>query len=119
MTRRVSVKEDTSTILMTDHRNIGEAFFFEQGGCLPSSTSSKAECASLNNNCGKNLKWTGKGCRSKKGKSLGDGGCQCKGYCGYSCPGACKSDKECIWSTKKKACYVRATGLPGGPITSC
>lgn len=61
------------------------------------------------------MKWTGPGCKKGK-KKLGDGGCQCKGYCGYGCKKACKKDKECKW--EGGVCKTKA-GVVGEPIPFC
>jgi hypothetical protein len=106
--------------------NIGAAWMFEVSSssqlCAPSSAMDKPTCDRRVSACtgrGLTLKWTGKGCRSKKGVAMGDGGCQCSGYCGYKCAGPCKRDSECYWDRKGKLCRVKATGLPGQPVTAC
>ena len=87
-------------------------------GCHPGFALTQLQCIKSSIRCGDKLKWTGKGCRIKK-KPVGDGGCQCRGYCGYTCRVACTKDKECIWSTVRKACLVKSTGQIGGPILGC
>ena len=93
---------------------------FNTKNCKPSGRMTKQRCRALVSKCEtveSKLKWTGKGCRSPKGAILGDGGCQCDGYCGYHCKKACSSDRQCHWVNN--TCQVRATGLPGVPITQC
>ena len=89
-------------------------------GCHPSFGGSIKECSSRIKACRDQrilMKWSGKGCRGKHGVALGDGGCQCVGYCGYQCKSACNRDKTCRW--KQKRCYVKATNQVGGPIPVC
>ena len=61
---------------------------------------------------------------------LGDGGCQCDNYCGYTCKGSCNNDEQCSWvenkvrnkKIKRKfdgVCVLDTTKLPTGPIKHC
>lgn len=84
------------------------------GDCVPKFGTNKKTCQNLKKKCGNRMKWTGPGC--KKNKKLGDGGCQCKGYCGYQCKKACRKDNECKWESG--VCKTKA-GEIGLPITSC
>jgi len=67
------------------------------------------------------MKWAGIGCpkKGKKGKKLGDGGCQCNQYCGYQCESSCNSDRQCHWVSSESQCYNKYTGLPGVPMSMC
>ena len=88
-------------------------------GCRPEFGASINECLSRIKVCRDQrvlMKWSGEGCR-KKGVALGDGGCQCTGYCGYRCKSACNRDKTCHW--KQNRCYVKTTNEVGGPISVC
>ena len=88
--------------------------------CRPEFGASINQCSSLVKVCRAQqilMKWSGKGCRGKKGVVLGDGGCQCVGYCGYRCKSACNRDKTCHW--KQDRCLVKATNQAGGPIPAC
>jgi hypothetical protein len=58
------------------------------------------------------------GCK-RGGKLIGDGGCQCSGYCAYDCPGPCKRDPECRWDRKTRMCFSKTPDMPGVPITKC
>lgn len=91
--------------------------------CRPNYTKKRNVCEKLITNCAAiylPMKWVGKGCRQLPGhKPLGDGGCQCKGYCGYSCKTPCVKDKECYWNAAAKSCYVKATNEKGVPIDPC
>ena len=125
--QRVSITVAPQVLVSTQHalcksqltRASGSGLFFGPSVCKPDYTVNHVQCVSRNIKCRGVLKWVGKGCRSKKRKIAGDGGCQCRGYCGYTCRGACNKDKECVWATARNACYVKATGQPGGPIASC
>lgn len=57
--------------------------------------------------------------KNKRIKRQGDGGCQCKGYCGYKCKAVCNRDKECYWDAEAGACYSKESGFPGAPINVC
>ncbi|KAH9260756.1 hypothetical protein BASA81_001223 [Batrachochytrium salamandrivorans] len=82
--------------------------------CLPVIGTDKAECATLMKTCAKSnvaMFWAGAGCRVN-GILQQDGGCQCRGYCGYTCSKACNlsSGGRCKWNNNLKACTVAATG---------
>ncbi|KAH9252067.1 hypothetical protein BASA81_010049 [Batrachochytrium salamandrivorans] len=82
--------------------------------CLPVIGTDKAECATLMKTCAKSnvaMFWAGAGCRVN-GILQQDGGCQCHGYCGYTCSKACNlsSGGRCKWNNNLKACTVAATG---------
>ncbi|KAH9252193.1 hypothetical protein BASA81_009785 [Batrachochytrium salamandrivorans] len=82
--------------------------------CLPVIGTDKAECATLMKACAKSnvtMFWAGAGCRVN-GVLQQDGGCQCRGYCGYTCSKACNlsSGGRCKWNNNLKACTVAATG---------
>ncbi|KAH9257912.1 hypothetical protein BASA81_003931 [Batrachochytrium salamandrivorans] len=82
--------------------------------CLPVIGTDKAECATLMKTCAKSnvaMFWAGAGCRVN-GILQQDGGCQCRGYCGYTCAKACNlsSGGRCKWNNNLKACTVAATG---------
>ncbi|KAH9259801.1 hypothetical protein BASA81_002227 [Batrachochytrium salamandrivorans] len=82
--------------------------------CLPVIGTDKAECATLTKTCAKSnvaMFWAGAGCRVN-GILQQDGGCQCRGYCGYTCSKACNlsSGGRCKWNNNLKACTVAATG---------
>ena len=88
--------------------------------CKPVLTQQKRVCDKLMKSCNANnspMKWVAKGCRVK-GSPVGDGGCQCDGYCGYSCRAPCNRDKQCFWNMAANACYVKATNTLGVPIKS-
>ncbi|KAH9257291.1 hypothetical protein BASA81_004448 [Batrachochytrium salamandrivorans] len=82
--------------------------------CLPVIGTDKTECATLTKTCAKSnvaMFWAGAGCRVN-GVLQQDGGCQCRGYCGYTCSKACNlsSGGRCKWNNNLKACTVAATG---------
>ncbi|KAH9259542.1 hypothetical protein BASA81_001963 [Batrachochytrium salamandrivorans] len=82
--------------------------------CLPVIGTDKAECATLMKTCAKSnvaMFWAGAGCRVN-GILQQDGGCQCRGYCGYTCAKACNlsSGGRCKWNNNLNACTVAATG---------
>ncbi|KAH9257734.1 hypothetical protein BASA81_004200 [Batrachochytrium salamandrivorans] len=82
--------------------------------CLPVIGTDKTECATLTKTCAKSnvaMFWAGAGCRVN-GILQQDGGCQCRGYCGYTCSKACNlsSGGRCKWNNNLKACTVAATG---------
>ncbi|KAH9253191.1 hypothetical protein BASA81_008873 [Batrachochytrium salamandrivorans] len=82
--------------------------------CLPVIGTDKAECTTLTKTCAKSdvtMFWAGAGCRVN-GILQQDGGCQCRGYCGYTCSKACNlsSGGRCKWNNNLKACTVAATG---------
>ncbi|KAH9255507.1 hypothetical protein BASA81_006323 [Batrachochytrium salamandrivorans] len=82
--------------------------------CLPVIGTDKAECTTLMKTCAKSdvtMFWAGAGCRVN-GILQQDGGCQCRGYCGYTCSKACNlsSGGRCKWNNNLKACTVAATG---------
>ena len=90
------------------------------GICRPQGHIIKKDCTPRIKQCGNidvKMKWTGRGCRSSSGAILGDGGCQCDGYCGYSCKNACRKDHQCYWANS--ICMSKATREPGAPITTC
>ena len=94
-------------------------FVTKSSVCVPQFKMDKNACTRRINTCkGQNIKmkWTGTGCKDKRGKKLGDGGCQCVGNCGYQCAKACRADRECKW--EKGACMTKG-GKPGQPMTSC
>ena len=86
-------------------------------GCSPISKTKKTKCQKMIRTCGENynikLKWNGKSCPGV----LGDSGCQCDQYCGYSCIHAGEHDKQCYW--KDNQCYNKLTNQPGFPIAHC
>jgi alpha-tubulin suppressor-like RCC1 family protein len=71
--------------------------------CFPRIATSKKECTLKLQRCG--MKWTKRGCRYR-GVVGNDGGCQCLGYCNYSCSKACKKDKEFV----NGSCSNKVTG---------
>ncbi|KAH9251021.1 hypothetical protein BASA81_011067 [Batrachochytrium salamandrivorans] len=82
--------------------------------CLPVIGTDKTECATLIKTCAKSdvtMFWAGAGCRVN-GVLQQDGGCQCRGYCGYTCAKSCNlsSGGRCKWNNNLKACTVAATG---------
>lgn len=87
--------------------------------CRPSFRTTARQCQRLIKRCANRapMKWTGKGCRALDGRALGDGGCQCKSYCGYSCEKSCKKDPECYWGDD--SCNVLATRKRGIPLPFC
>ena len=86
-------------------------------GCSPVLKTKKPECEKMIRTCGKEhnikMKWNGKSCPGV----LGDSGCQCDQYCGYSCIHACEHDKQCYW--KDNQCFNKLTNQPGFPIPHC
>jgi hypothetical protein len=92
--------------------------------CGPSLSLNKRACDKKIRKCGSasggGLKWVGRGCRSENEDRSQDGGCQCRGFCGYGCEGKCRADSECAWNATLSACTVKgATDVPAGPITNC
>lgn len=90
--------------------------------CRPQYTLKKAQCTSRIRTCrrvGLPMKWTGRGCRDEADKPLGDGGCQCAGYCGYKCQDACDSDSECFWNSGANECWSKAENTTGSAIQTC
>jgi hypothetical protein len=87
--------------------------------CVPSVGINKKQCLQKVNACGisNSMKWTGKGCTIARVRQF-DGGCQCKGYCGYTCKGACNKDFECVWIPAFQTCVNKVTGV-GGPKPIC
>jgi hypothetical protein len=87
--------------------------------CVPNVGLNKKQCLQKVSTCGisYSMKWTGKGCIIARVRQF-DGGCQCKGYCGYTCKGACKKDTECVWIPAFKTCVNKVTGI-GGPKLIC
>jgi alpha-tubulin suppressor-like RCC1 family protein len=87
--------------------------------CVPNVGLNKEQCLQKVSTCGtsNSMKWTGKGCTIAGVKQM-DGGCQCMGYCGYTCRGACHKDKECVWIPALKTCVNKVTGV-GGPKPKC
>ncbi|KAH9256917.1 hypothetical protein BASA81_004738 [Batrachochytrium salamandrivorans] len=82
--------------------------------CLPVIGTDKTECATLTKTCAKSnvaMFWAGAGCRVN-GILQQDGGCQCRGYCGYTCSKACNLSNggRCKWNNNLNACTVAATG---------
>ncbi|KAH9252930.1 hypothetical protein BASA81_009086 [Batrachochytrium salamandrivorans] len=82
--------------------------------CFPGIGTDKTKCATLMKTCAKSnvaMLWAGAGCRVN-GVLQQDGGCQCRGYCGYTCSKACNlsSGGRCKWNNNLKACTVAATG---------
>jgi hypothetical protein len=67
------------------------------------------------------MKWTGTGCTHQGRRRVQDGGCQCAGYCGYSCSAACNSDPEgiCKWDDAARACRNKLTGQPSHSMPLC
>ena len=95
---------------------------FAPKDCTPFYTTQRKPCEKLMKYCkplGGIMKWTFKGCRGYPNVPLGDGGCQCDGYCGYTCATPCRRDKQCYWNMNAKACYVKATNQRGVPILDC
>ena len=103
----------------------GLIYFYERRPrmdvCKPKNGVNKATCKRQISSCaaeGIQVKWAGLGCRRKaRPRVVGDGGCQCKGYCGYSCKKACNKDKECTW--KEGACHVKSSGKVGTTMNIC
>lgn len=90
--------------------------------CRPQNSLTRDECMSRTRRCGRlsiQMKWTGRGCRSETNKALGDGGCQCLGYCGYKCSEACNADKECFWNTGSNECWSKVDNSTGQAIEDC
>ncbi|KAH9261571.1 hypothetical protein BASA81_000227 [Batrachochytrium salamandrivorans] len=82
--------------------------------CFPGIGTDKTKCATLMKTCAKSnvaMLWAGAGCRVN-GVLQQDGGCQCRGYCGYTCSKACNlsSGGRCKWNNNLKACTMAATG---------
>ena len=103
--------------------NNGTILFYERPPtnprCKPSYGIQKATCKRNKKICARQdiqLKWTGQGCKNGKRK-VGDGGCQCRGYCGYTCKNACRKDKECKWI--EGSCFVKKTGEIGTSVPVC
>jgi hypothetical protein len=105
--------------------SLGERTFSEydiyelSNNCRPEYTLSASRCANRIAACrarGMPMKWTGVGCR-RRGRPVGDGGCQCAKYCGYSCRQSCTKDRECTW--RAGSCVQKSTGRPGLPRTQC
>ena len=86
-------------------------------GCSPISKTKKTKCQKMIRTCEKEhnikMKWNGKSCPG----ILGDSGCQCDQYCGYSCVHACEHDKQCYW--KDNQCFNKLTNQPGLPMPHC
>ncbi|KAH9249449.1 hypothetical protein BASA81_012811 [Batrachochytrium salamandrivorans] len=85
---------------------------FNWSVCYPHSQISKSKCTKLAKKCNKAghpMLWAGPGCRVN-GFTQYDGGCQCKGFCGYTCKKACNFDSHsrCRWD--KFWCTVKRTG---------
>jgi len=92
-----------------------------QASCRPILTTTRESCLAKAATCvsqGVILKFAGGGCK-KGNKHLGDGGCQCNEYCGYTCGQACVRDPQCYWNKANKKCYNKATHQPGFPIPIC
>ncbi|KAH9260090.1 hypothetical protein BASA81_001862 [Batrachochytrium salamandrivorans] len=82
--------------------------------CFPGIGTDKTKCATLMKTCAKSnvaMLWAGAGCRVNNILQQ-DGGCQCRGYCGYTCAKSCNlsSGGRCKWNNNLKACTVAATG---------
>lgn len=89
--------------------------------CRPSRATDKGECDKRISSChfkyGIKMKWGGKGCKNPKTKKRkSDGGCQCDGYCGYTCKQSCNSDSQCRWHAD--GCYSKS-GVKGSPKLVC
>ena len=65
------------------------------------------------------MKWTGTGCKNKKGKKMGDGAWKpMQGILRVSLQeGMQNKDKECVW--QRGQCFVRATKYLGTAVTAC
>lgn len=91
--------------------------------CRPFYTTKEGVCLDRRRRCildhNIELKWTGRGSRSPEGRALGDGGCQCKDYCGYFSQRPCNADRGCLWSTTRGLCLHKNTYRPGRPIVKC
>lgn len=90
--------------------------------CRPAPNMPKQQCDNRVAQCAAwytPMKWTNKGCKGRNGRPLGDGGCQCKGYCAYDCKQACRRDPECFWNNRARMCHSKASGMPGLPIPKC
>ncbi|KAH9260473.1 hypothetical protein BASA81_001643 [Batrachochytrium salamandrivorans] len=78
--------------------------------CQPRAAMSRLRCTVLTKLCKSlhniQLKWVGSGCKNRKVK---DAGCQCLGYCGFTCKQECnKNRKYCQWSGAR-GCTVKAS----------
>ncbi|KAH9254468.1 hypothetical protein BASA81_007581 [Batrachochytrium salamandrivorans] len=85
--------------------------------CIPRAGTTKVQCEAKLDVCldaGVRLKWTG---ISKC--TRGEGGCQCGGYCAYSCAAGCNADKECVWNKAKKQCWGREYNARGRKMGDC
>jgi hypothetical protein len=83
---------------------------------FPLSLTSKKQCNLKLNTCSSfqfPMKW-GNFCNRKS-----SGGCQCLGYCGYTCKGGCMKDQLCLWDKASKLCLNRFTNLPGIDMQNC
>ena len=97
--------------------------------CVPLDGLNKKQCNERIRICGHKgikMKWNSKGCvvpqetskhKKQHHQRAKDSGCQCDGYCGYSCEPACSNDPQCVWQNSK--CYNRVTGQPGINMPFC
>lgn len=78
--------------------------------CQPRAAMGRLRCTVLTKLCKSlhriQLKWVGSGCKNRKVK---DAGCQCLGYCGFTCKQECnKNGKYCRW-TQGGGCSAKAS----------
>jgi len=99
--------------------------FRETADCNPANAMNEAQCLAKRGFCalssGRDMKWTGPGCRDRRGRLLQDGGCQCLGYCGYKCKAACNRDpfNACAWNDERGVCTYKDGGADGFPMDVC
>jgi hypothetical protein len=124
------IPQTASTCFQTGKKDINGVKFAVQTNfkfscssydCHPDADSQPATCNQRKKACQKvhiGLKWAGTGC-IKNNKPVGDGGCQCNDYCGYTCQSACNTDSQCYWEISKGLCYNKLTNNVTDSATLC